>query len=161
MEKIVYQTDAEGFFVGAVAADPSPLEPGVWLIPGGAVETTPPALAEGERARWTGIGWEIVPPPEPEPEPYPEPEPEGVPQFIQRHQGLLALLGDGTRPGITEAMIREAIAAIADPVERERTRIRFEQQTWRRDSEFIAWGMATFGLDDKQTDGLFTIAATL
>lgn len=33
--KTVYQTNAEGYFVGPVQADPSPLEPGVWLIPGG------------------------------------------------------------------------------------------------------------------------------
>lgn len=73
--KIVYQTDDQGFFTGLVAADPSPLEPGVWLIPGGAVDVEPPVLADGERARWNGAGWTVIaPPPPPEPEPAPTAE---------------------------------------------------------------------------------------
>ena len=73
--KTVYQTDAEGFFIGAVAADPSPLEPDVWLIPGGAVEEQPPALSDGQRARWVSGAWAVIdPPPPPEPEPEPTPE---------------------------------------------------------------------------------------
>ena len=70
---IVYQTDHDGFFINTVQADPSPLEPGVWLIPGGAYTKEPPTLAEGERAQWIGDNWIIVQPPEPEPEPVPEP----------------------------------------------------------------------------------------
>jgi hypothetical protein len=74
--KIVYQTDAEGFFTGPVRADPSPLEPGKWLIPGGAVETAPPDLTEGQRARWVDGAWAVIDP-EPEPE-APEPTPEEI-----------------------------------------------------------------------------------
>ena len=70
---IVYQTDHDGFFINTVQADPSPLEPGAWLIPGGAYTKEPPTLAEGERAQWIGDNWIIVQPPEPEPEPVPEP----------------------------------------------------------------------------------------
>ena len=73
--KTVYQTDAEGFFIGSVQADPSPLEPGVWLIPGGAVEIAPPALSEGQRAQWVDSKWTVVDP-EPELEPEPDPTPE-------------------------------------------------------------------------------------
>ena len=73
--KTVYQTDAEGFFIGPVQADPSPLEPGVWLIPGGAVEVEPPALTEGQKAQWVNGAWAVIePPPPPEPEPEPTPE---------------------------------------------------------------------------------------
>lgn len=73
--KIVYQTDFDGYFTGPVEADPSPLEPGVWLIPGGAVELKPPALSNGQRARWNGRAWDVIdlpPPPPPAPEPTPE-----------------------------------------------------------------------------------------
>lgn len=54
MSKIVSQLDPHGFFVGAAVADPSPLEPGVFLIPGGAVDAEPPEVPKGQRARWNG-----------------------------------------------------------------------------------------------------------
>lgn len=69
--RIVYQCDPAGFFVLEAAAWESPLEPGVYLLPAGCVETAPPDLAEGERARWTGAAWEVVPP---EPPPLPDAE---------------------------------------------------------------------------------------
>lgn len=75
---------------------------------------------------------------------------------VARHQALLALLDSG----ITRAMIEAAIAAIADPVDLEITDIRYQQPRWRRDSEFIAWGRATFGLSDAQVLDLFALAAT-
>ncbi len=82
---IVYQTDHFGYFVGTVVADESPLEPGVFLIPGGAFEAAPPAFdAETQRARWSGEGWAVEDIPQPEPEPEPtspetvEPDPEPV-----------------------------------------------------------------------------------
>ena len=78
--KIVFQTDADGFFLGPVRADPSPLEPGVWLIPGGCVEVEPPALAEGQRAKWVSGEWSVI---DPEPEMEPEPEPEPTPEEIR------------------------------------------------------------------------------
>ncbi|MDG3040429.1 DUF4376 domain-containing protein [Roseicyclus marinus] len=66
--KTVYQTDAEGFFIKAVQADPSPLELDVWLIPGGCVEDEPPALSEGQSAQWVNGAWQVIdPPPDPEP----------------------------------------------------------------------------------------------
>ena len=38
----VYQTNYSGLFVGESLADESPLEPGVFAIPAGCVETAPP-----------------------------------------------------------------------------------------------------------------------
>ena len=38
----VYQTNYSGLFVGETLADESPLEPGVFAIPAGCVETAPP-----------------------------------------------------------------------------------------------------------------------
>lgn len=52
--KIVSQLDENGYFVCPAIADESPLEPGVWLIPGGAVDATPPELGPNQRAKWNG-----------------------------------------------------------------------------------------------------------
>lgn len=80
MSKTVYQTDFDGYYVGPTLADESPLEPGVYLIPGGAIEQVPPSLSNGQRARWVNGAWtvEIAPPP---PEP-PVPTPAEVRQQI-------------------------------------------------------------------------------
>ncbi len=73
---IVYQTNANGVFIGETEADESPLEPGVFHIPGGCVEQAPPAFGEGERARWAEGAWLVEPvPPAPEPEEPGEPAP--------------------------------------------------------------------------------------
>lgn len=70
--KQVSQLDADGFFVGVTVADESPLEPGVFLLPAGAVDAPVPVIAEGQRAKWDGV-WVIEDIPEPEPAPEPEP----------------------------------------------------------------------------------------
>lgn len=54
--KIISQLDAQGVFVQAVHADESPLEPGVYLVPGGAVDAPPPDVPHGQRARWVADG---------------------------------------------------------------------------------------------------------
>lgn len=59
-EKLVYQTNHLGILVGAVKADESPLEPGVYMIPGGCVETAPPAIPEHKAAWWNGAAWQLV-----------------------------------------------------------------------------------------------------
>ncbi|MBV4459415.1 hypothetical protein KVG96_15785 [Pseudomonas sp. COR58] len=59
-DKLVYQTNHLGIFVAAVTADESPLEPGVYLIPGGCVETAPPAIPEHKAAWWNGKAWQLV-----------------------------------------------------------------------------------------------------
>lgn len=73
---LVFQTDADGYFVGPNYADESPLEPGVWLIPGGCVTVEPPTFNfETERVRWVNNEWviELIPvEPELSPELIPE-----------------------------------------------------------------------------------------
>jgi hypothetical protein len=58
-------------FISEGEADPSPLEEGVWLIPGDATDVAPPKIPVGMRAIWEGDKWrtENIPMPEPEPEP--------------------------------------------------------------------------------------------
>lgn len=58
--KTVYQTDHLGIFTGQTVADRSPLEPDVWLIPGGCVEVAPPAVPQHKAALWNGKRWELV-----------------------------------------------------------------------------------------------------
>lgn len=70
--KQVCQLDAAGYFTGATIADASPLEPGVYLIPGGCVDAPAPVIPEGQRAKWDGAWvFEGIPQPEVEPEPTP------------------------------------------------------------------------------------------
>ena len=64
----VFQTDHNGFYVGPVVADADPLDEGNWLIPAGCVTEAPPALSEGQRARFSDGAWVVV-----DPEPAPEP----------------------------------------------------------------------------------------
>lgn len=54
-----------GAYLGATAADESPLEPGVWLVPAYATLQAPPAIPPGHAARWDGSAWEVeaLPPP--------------------------------------------------------------------------------------------------
>lgn len=54
MEKIVSQLDPRGYFIASAIADASPLEEGVFLLPGGAIDAEPPEVPEGKRARWDG-----------------------------------------------------------------------------------------------------------
>ena len=58
--KVVYQTDHLGIYTGKTVADRSPLEPNVWLIPGGCVEVAPPAVPERKAAFWDGRKWQLV-----------------------------------------------------------------------------------------------------
>lgn len=74
--KIVSQLDESGYFVGEAIAHESPLQPGVYLIPAGAVDRAPPKTEPGKRYRPWGTGWrgeEVPAPPAPPPEPKPEP----------------------------------------------------------------------------------------
>jgi hypothetical protein len=83
-QKQVCQLDSESYFVGFTFADESPLEPGVYLLPAGAVDTSAPSIPEGKKAKWNGSWvYEEIPKPEPEPEPE-EPTPEQIKQQIVR-----------------------------------------------------------------------------
>ena len=69
--KRVIQLDENDYFVGVTTADPSPLEPGVYLYLAGTVDAPlPPEIDDDEVARWDGQQWIIEPdyvlPPEPE-----------------------------------------------------------------------------------------------
>lgn len=96
MEKIVSQLDADGYFVGPVAADESPMEPGVYLLPAGCVDREPPAKVEqGKRYRTWGAGWRG------EDLPVSEPVPEIDPAEVRRGEVMMRLSeidGETARP---------------------------------------------------------------
>ena len=58
--KTVYQTDANGLYLGPTDAQQSPLEQGVFLIPRGCIEVEPPSAGPRQIARWTGESWQLV-----------------------------------------------------------------------------------------------------
>jgi len=59
-QKTAYQTDDKGKFVSEICLDESPLEPGVFLIPAGAVIDAPPACGVGQHASFRDGAWKIV-----------------------------------------------------------------------------------------------------
>ncbi|WP_268799075.1 DUF4376 domain-containing protein [Pseudomonas huanghezhanensis] len=59
--KTVYQTNHLGVYVGPIEAEESPLEPGVFLVPGGCVPTPPPLdVPDFKAACWTGKAWQLL-----------------------------------------------------------------------------------------------------
>ena len=57
-----------GQYLSSDVADPSPLEPGVWLYPAHCSTVAPPAEQDGYIRIWDGDGWQQQLVPEPEPE---------------------------------------------------------------------------------------------
>lgn len=90
---IAYQTNDDGYYLGPVEADKSPLEEDVFLIPAGCVLLAPPQFdANTHRCRWDGEQWQLdlVPLPEPEPEPDPVDPIRVASQAIQAHMDTKA-----------------------------------------------------------------------
>ncbi len=98
-------------YLGTGVADPSPLEPGVWLIPANATSTPPPDARDGFRRVFLGGEWkevEIPPPPPPEPEP-------PVKKYINRDRLLLAIrdqLGEDRADAIAAAILSKPFLAL-------------------------------------------------
>lgn len=71
-DKLVSQLDANGYYFGPTWAQESPLDPGIWLIPAGAIEVDPPEeVLSGKRYWYADGAWQVedIPaPPGPTPE---------------------------------------------------------------------------------------------
>lgn len=66
--RIAYQTDNSGLYAGKTEADESPLEPGVYLVPAGAVLLPVPAAWPDDKwPRWNGVEWALVNKPQRDP----------------------------------------------------------------------------------------------
>ena len=93
-QKIVYQTNYSGLFVGETLADESPLEPGVFAIPAGCVETAPPeSWQEDQWPRWNGFKWELIQKPEVQQVVTPE---EKLAEFLNHNPDVAALINPVT-----------------------------------------------------------------
>ena len=85
-------------------------------------------------------------------------DPNFVPTEVSNAQAREALI----RSGIPIASVDAAIAAIADPVEREIAVTQWEyRSTIRRDAELVTSMAGAMGLSSEQVDDLFRLAATL
>lgn len=158
MSKIVSQLDAAGYFVGYTTADESPLEPGVFLLPAGAIEVAAPEIPAGKRAKWLGDSWvlEDIPSdvaPEPEPQEPDQQEPGPITQ-VTRRQARLALLAAGKLD-----QLEAYIAAVEDPVEQKRLQIEYEADTWERSNPTLQTVWVAMGGTEAELDELFTLAA--
>jgi hypothetical protein len=119
---IAYQTDHSGVYVGPVQCDLSPLENGVWLVPGGAYTVEPPEFGENQQAVWNGSGWDVIDVPslpEPDVEDGGEIDPETAVMFA-RHAAYRAPNGPDSlffqwqRGDATEQEWLDAVQAVKD-----------------------------------------------
>lgn len=148
--KIVSQLDAQGYFVAPVEADESPLEPGVYLIPGGAIDVTPPVVPAGKVALWQGAAWAFVTAPDPAQQQ--TPPVNGIPQVVTRFQARAALHLAGLLPQVEAMMAAHETDMLA--------RLAWsDAQEFRRQSPTVLSMAAALGLTEQQLDVLFTTAA--
>jgi hypothetical protein len=131
--KTVYQTNSDGYFTGQTQADESPMEPGVYLIPGGAVEIEPPDFGLGSAARWVDGAWQIVPAPQQEPPQVPA-DPYRILSDLrwQRETGGITL-PDGTEISTT----RESQSLIIGTVLSIQTSLITGPVAWKADSGWV------------------------
>lgn len=87
--KIYHYDPVTNVFIGEGEADPSPLEPGKFLIPAYATEVAVPKIPAGMEAVWDGSKWFTQNIPEPVPPVPPEPTPE---EKIQECKQLASIL---------------------------------------------------------------------
>ncbi len=91
--KFAHGFDLAGLWTGAVLADESPLEPGVFLLPARSTFVAPPEdVAADLWPRWNGAGWDLVPRPAPA-------EPENplakLQAFLQANPDVAAIINTG------------------------------------------------------------------
>lgn len=143
---IVYQLASGGYFAGEVVADESPLEPGVFLIPGGCIEENPPHFdPRTQRARWDGA-WSIeqIPQPEPEPEPQspdieqPQPEPVDLKAYIGTVRRVIEEQGVVLPSGVVVKSDVESQGKIAQTIQSIDLGLIEEPVNWKAASGFVA-----------------------
>lgn len=151
--KIVSQLDPNGFFVAAVEADPSPKEPGVYLIPAGAIDTSPPVVPAGKAAQWQSGSWVFVDPPV-APGSEPPASVDGIPQVVSRFQARAALHLAGLLDQVEQIM--------ADPQTPVLSRLAWQDaQEFRRSSPTLLALADQLGLSAEALDQLFITASEI
>lgn len=166
-QKVVYQTDPDGYYTGETLADESPLEKGVWLIPAGAVETKPPSVESGKIPRWNGRVWEVVLKPS-----APEPDQDVDENVITFRQFILRAYDLGWFKSAQEAedlatrnsipqLLTNALDQLSD-TEKLRARITILTMTvLKRDDELLNQMTEKLGVSKEEVDNFFKHAAKL
>lgn len=116
MSQTVYRT-VNDLYAGEQVLDDShrnPRSPDTWLIPAGCVTVPPPALRDGEQARWDGGAWMVEVLPETTPAAEPETGTHHIPQAQQAN--TIPQKRRATYPGLgdpLDAMLKafESLAA--------------------------------------------------
>ena len=166
---IVYQTNLQGIYIGPVMADESPLEPGVWLIPGGCVEVEPPAIPSGMLAVWEGDQWSLRVAESADPVTSETPAPPAVPVEVSRFQARAGLIVYGEqigRPNLIDEADAVVAALSAGQFGLTSVQVRVIKEAWanalviRRDSPALNMIFPALGLKlPEQLDALFIVAA--
>lgn len=145
--RTVPQLDSEGRFIGETVAEESPLEPGVFLIPTGAVDAPRPVIPAGFFARWDGR-WVLEKIPAPV---VPEPEPEVLPALSPAQFWMqLAIDGD-----------EAAALAIIDTLPRPQQILATKAKDYRIDDPLLLQLAAALGKNESQIDAFFRRAVKL
>lgn len=165
--QIYHYDPGTGLLVGSGVADPSPREPGVWLVPAYATAVAPPAIPEGKVAVWGGSSWSLITAPPPNAPPPETPE-ELTPRVINRRQcaaemfsralitgpEAVAMTATATPPAMVEAMI----AALSEPAQT-MARIDFAATSYERSNALLIALMTGTGADADDIDDFFRAAA--
>lgn len=151
MEKIVSQLDQDGYFVGPVQADESPLEPGVFLLPGLSIDVPPPDVPAGQRVKWQDE-WVFESAPVPGDSGSPTLPPAAL--SVTRRQAFLALLSTGLLDQVETFIAQESTPRVV--------KITWETALdFKRDNPLLLAIAQELGLPDSQLDSLFELARTL
>ncbi|MBI6563253.1 hypothetical protein [Pseudomonas synxantha] len=59
-QKIVYQYDENGIYVGETLAEADQVVPGNWLLPARTTDERPPIFTGGKTPKWVGYKWKLV-----------------------------------------------------------------------------------------------------
>lgn len=153
--KQVIQLDAAGYYVGVTVADESPLEPGVYLLPGNAVDVPAPTIPDNHTARLDNGAWvfeEIVTVEENQPQPTGNDQGETVyscsPWQIRKALNALCL-----RQQIEDAVAASEVAEIRDGWE--------FASVFRSDDPFVIGMGSAIGKTDTEVAEIIQYASTL
>lgn len=169
----VYQVRPDGVLVGYTVADESPLEPGVYHLPGYCVAEEPPSFTQGQQARWD---WEaevwIIEAAEDAESPPDEPDNVDPVKEVSIRQFAQALAETGQLTwadarawgarGEVPPPILEEIEKIEDFTERNRTLMFLEaaKSVERRHPKTLELA-DLMGWSSEQLDGIMAFANTL
>lgn len=158
MIKQVLQLNEEGYLVGVTEADESPLEPGVWLIPYGAVDTDLPSIPDGFIAKWNGSSFDMEAYVAPTDEPASPPVTNNTVSSVTARQARLALL-ESPATDLQYASLLDQLEAFINLSDNRRYKIEWEYaSTIERDSPIVDAISMIFQWTPSEIDALFEAA---